>query len=189
MINREPDSIQRANSQIEITKIASVDLVPNNFSSARKTRKCYEQVLAQKMFEILISLVPDADEVISVSNIALFLKYLRQRIHISIEEDIIALALLQKFSMKQVQKGIQVLRTNNIGTMLVILIVIAIKTCRGNEYQNQYMANMFKILPSVLNESETSFLLIIDNQIWIEDQIYSSLFDEIRNIAEKKVTL
>ncbi|KAA6366990.1 MAG: hypothetical protein EZS28_037482, partial [Streblomastix strix] len=72
-----------------------------------------------------------------------------------------------------------------IGTMLVVLVIVSLKTCR-EVVSDSFFAKEFDILPAVLNQSETAFLRMINNQLLIEEDEYKKLFDEIMEIMDTK---
>jgi hypothetical protein len=93
-------------------------------------------------------------------------------------EYIIAVAFLQQFAYQYTNKRLQVLNKNNVGTILVILAILAIKVCRSQKHENSYYADIFGISASVINQSEDVFMNIIENELWIENEVYTHLFGE-----------
>ncbi|KAA6360681.1 MAG: hypothetical protein EZS28_043792 [Streblomastix strix] len=193
--NQENEKVQIDNASYFIDNVSQVayavkessqSLVqqanPGNFSQAGKTKNHCKQILAQKIFDILQNNIPDIGTIISVTSITMFFKQLKQKAQMIIEEDIIAVALLQKFILKQEQKGAHVLSTKNIGTMLVVLAVVAMKTCRDDVYKNSFFAREFGLSNETLNKSESSFLRVIDHELSIDTENYSQLYNEIMNV-------
>ncbi|KAA6375340.1 MAG: hypothetical protein EZS28_029131, partial [Streblomastix strix] len=138
--------------QVQITRSSSD---ADKISFAKWFDSNCQQFLAQKIFDILQGAVLGAGDVISVSSITLFFKYLKQSIHMLFEEGIIAVALLQRFVSKQTTKKVKTLNLQNIGTMLVVLVIVSLKTCR-EVVSDSFFAKEFDILPAVLNQSETA---------------------------------
>ncbi|KAA6386563.1 MAG: hypothetical protein EZS28_017911 [Streblomastix strix] len=147
-----------------------------------------QQLLAHKLFDILEGVVAGASEAISISGIALFLKYLWHRAYMIVEEDIIAVAFLEKFVRNQTARRVQILNTKNIGTMLVVLVIVAMKSCRDKVCLNNFYADEFQIPSAVLNQSETTFMKIIKNELYIGYSDYSQLFNEIMKVKDNKIT-
>lgn len=84
------------------------------------------------------------------------------------EEIVIASILLQRFFQKQESKGVQVVKVKNIGTILIVVFILAMKLCRDDSYRNKTIANMFKIPSETINQSELGFLRMIDFDLNVE---------------------
>ncbi|KAA6394155.1 MAG: hypothetical protein EZS28_010315 [Streblomastix strix] len=148
--------------------------------------KQFNLQLASRIYQILEDAVPGAGEVTSVSSITTFFKYLQLNAHMQIKEQIMAIALLQQFIHNQAKKSIHVLNKQNIGTMFVVLIIITMKTCRDVTPPNSFFANEFDIQLEVLNKSERTFLKVINHEVWIDENHYSQLFEDImKNVIVK----
>ncbi|KAA6372336.1 MAG: hypothetical protein EZS28_032138 [Streblomastix strix] len=88
-------------------------------------------------------------------------------------------ALLQSFISTQTERGVQYLNKSNIGTMLIVLVLITLKDLRDEVYNNSYFADEFGIPLTVLNQSETTFLRIINYSTLAQGIEYINLFNEI----------
>ncbi|KAA6365853.1 MAG: hypothetical protein EZS28_038621 [Streblomastix strix] len=112
--------------------------------------------------------VPGASDIVSIESISLFLDILQQKVDLLVEEVIIATVLLQRFMQKQIQKGINILSTTNIGMLLIVSFILAMKISRDIVYKNSYFADLFKVSCTDLNKSECGYLRLIDHQLWVE---------------------
>ncbi|KAA6314977.1 MAG: hypothetical protein EZS28_055492, partial [Streblomastix strix] len=155
-------------SETEQKEISDDSFLQDKQQLARKKSNVRMQLIALKLFRILIDAVPNASDVVSTSRIMLFFKYMKLNVNITIDESLTAVALLQRFTSKQTEKGIQILSPKNIGTMLVVLAIVAIKANRDHTYKNSRFAKEFGIPLAVLNESEAAFMKIMDNSINID---------------------
>ncbi|KAA6385107.1 MAG: hypothetical protein EZS28_019367 [Streblomastix strix] len=112
--------------------------------------------------------VPGAIDIVSIESIALFLDILHQKVDLLVEEVIIATVLLQRLFQKQDQKGMHILSAKNIGMLLIVSFILAMKISRDIVHKNSYFANLFNISIVDLNISECGYLRLIDHQIWVE---------------------
>ncbi|KAA6387186.1 MAG: hypothetical protein EZS28_017286 [Streblomastix strix] len=147
----------------------------------------YFQLVAQSILKILEDQVPGTSLNVTIPKMVNFLNFLKGNACLSIEECIIAIALLQRFIQKQSMKGVQILKANNIGTFLVVLFIATMKIHRDIVYKNSCFARIFVIPIRILNESETLFLQTIDFEIWIQQETFSRLFDEILHILSARI--
>ncbi|KAA6380759.1 MAG: hypothetical protein EZS28_023714 [Streblomastix strix] len=138
------------------------------------------QLLAQKFFNILVLAIADDCEEIQYQNIERFLKFLRHKVEMQIEEGIIAAILLQRFISNQTIKGVHVLDKTNVGTVLIVSFMLAMKLRRDVNFKNNFFAKTFNISNVDLNKSECGFLRMIEHQTWVEDSEYFKLFNEIQ---------
>ncbi|KAA6399160.1 MAG: hypothetical protein EZS28_005315 [Streblomastix strix] len=175
-------------TKTQIVEFAHPMLFQEKSSSFLGFENQCQQLLAQKLFSILERAVAGASEVISISSIALFLKYLWHRTYMIVEEGIILVAFLEKFVRNQTARGVKILNTKNIGTMLIVLVIVTMKSCRDKVCLNQFYADEFEIPSAVLNQSETTFLKVIKNEMWIGYSDYSLLFDEIKKVKDTQIT-
>ncbi|KAA6375509.1 MAG: hypothetical protein EZS28_028965 [Streblomastix strix] len=167
-------------SQTQKNEINDNTFLSNKQQLTKKKQNVCIQHLAQKLFEILIDAVPNASEVVSTASIILFFKYMKLNVNISISESLETVLLLQRFISKQTEKGIQVLSSRNLGTMLVVLAIVAMKNCRdAHIYKNSHFAKEFDIPLTVLNESEAAFMKIVDYSLFIDESEYSNLQNDI----------
>ncbi|KAA6373995.1 MAG: hypothetical protein EZS28_030478 [Streblomastix strix] len=173
---------QDLSSEIEQKEIAGDICLQDKLYLRRKKQNVCMQLLAQKLFGILKDTVPNARNVVSTSSIMLFFKYLKLNVNITIDESIAIVVLLQRFVSKQTEKGIQILSSRNIGTMLVVLAIVALKANRDHTYKNSCFAKEFGIPLAVLNESENEFMKIMDNTLFIDESEFSQLQNQIFKI-------
>ncbi|KAA6363611.1 MAG: hypothetical protein EZS28_040863 [Streblomastix strix] len=150
----------------------------------RKTEESenFFRLIAQKLLSIVIVQIPDISLNISVDSLTLFLNFLRDSVCLSVEEGIIAIALLQRFARKQQEKGIYILNTKNVGTLLVVLAIVTMKMNRDHVHRNSSIGRMFNIPVRILNESEMAFLNQIDHEALVEEDTFSLLLEEILHI-------
>ncbi|KAA6380461.1 MAG: hypothetical protein EZS28_024011 [Streblomastix strix] len=169
-------------TETEQKEISDDSFLKGKQSHARKKLNVRMQLIALKLFRILIDAVPNASDVVSTSRIMLFFKYMKLNMNITIDESISIVVLLQRFVSKQTEKSIQILSSRNIGTMLVVLAIVAIKANRDYTYKNRHFAKEFGIPLAVLNESENAFMKIMDNTLFIDESEFSHLQNEIFKI-------
>ncbi|KAA6369428.1 MAG: hypothetical protein EZS28_035044 [Streblomastix strix] len=124
--------------------------------------------LSERFFDILMQSVPGASDIVSIQRISLVLDILLRKVDLLIEEGIIASVLLQRLIQKQDQKGVHILSARNIGMLLVVSFILAMKISRDVVYKNRYFANLFNISIIDLNISECGYLRLIDHQLWVE---------------------
>ncbi|KAA6371116.1 MAG: hypothetical protein EZS28_033357 [Streblomastix strix] len=168
---------QEKDADQEKTDISNVSYFRGKSLNAEVPQNEFMQLFSQTIYDVLLSMVPDAYEVISVQSIALFFEQ-SKGLNMSEIEYIIAVAFLQQFAYQHTNKRLQVLNKNNVGTILVILAILAIKVCRIKKHENSYYADIFGISTSVINQSENVFMSIIENELWIENEVYTHLFGE-----------
>ncbi|KAA6372091.1 MAG: hypothetical protein EZS28_032383, partial [Streblomastix strix] len=108
--------------------------------------KSYFQLVAQELLKNLEIQVPGTGSNLTISNLVNFLNFLEVNACLSIEECIIAIALLQRFAQKQSLKGVQILKANNIGTFLVVLFIATMKIHRDIFSQHNYSTRILVIL-------------------------------------------
>ncbi|KAA6399808.1 MAG: hypothetical protein EZS28_004662 [Streblomastix strix] len=109
-----------------------------------------------------------ASDIASFQRIALVLDILRRKVNLLIEEGIVASVLLQRLILKQDQKGVHILSARNIGMLLIVSFILAMKISRDIVHKNSYFANLFNISIIDLNISECGYLRLIDHQLWVE---------------------
>ncbi|KAA6386123.1 MAG: hypothetical protein EZS28_018350 [Streblomastix strix] len=137
--------------------------------------------VAAKMCELLRDAVPDYTETVSPESICIFLEFLRSKIGLRIGESVVACLLLMKFISKQRAKSKHALTKKNIGTILVCLIIITLKLCRDRVYKNIFFTKTFGLNIQILNESEVSFLRMIDYECNIQKGEYWNIFGYLMN--------
>ncbi|KAA6398101.1 MAG: hypothetical protein EZS28_006378 [Streblomastix strix] len=147
----------------------------------------YFELVAQELLKTLKDQILGTSLNLTVPNLVQFLNFLRVNICLSVEECIIAIALLQRFIQKQSLKGVQLLKANNIGTFLIVLFIDTIKIHRDYAFKNSCFARIFSIPIRVINESELTFLRIIENQLWVQQETFSRLFEDILNVLSIKI--
>ncbi|KAA6376264.1 MAG: hypothetical protein EZS28_028209 [Streblomastix strix] len=184
-IERSNVSTLETKTEIERTDTSDIAFMINSLSLVDRPDSDYMNLFSQKLFSIIES-SPSQIQVISFQSIQQFICHLREFLTTSVEEGIIAIAIMERFMEKQAQKGMHVLNARNIGTMLVIVIVETMKMHRDHGYKNIFFANMFKIPLQALNQSEDSFLRIIDHSLFVSDEVFSRLFKEIIQFEDNK---
>ncbi|KAA6393627.1 MAG: hypothetical protein EZS28_010847 [Streblomastix strix] len=127
------------------------------------------EALAQKLIEILEEAVPGAGKVVSVLSIVNFIEFLKQKVGLMIEEGIIASALLEKFTRIQAQNGVHILCAKNIGMILIVAFILAMKMSRDVVFKNSYFADAFGVSIQDLNRSESGFLRFLDHRLWVDE--------------------
>ncbi|KAA6402758.1 MAG: hypothetical protein EZS28_001716 [Streblomastix strix] len=167
------------NIEIEKADITSDNTFESEVIEAKLYENQFQQLLAQKMVKILNKAVLGTDKTVSISKITQFFKYMKRCIHITLQESIHMYALLQRFASIQAERGVQYLNKSNIGTMLVILVIITLKGLRDEVFNNSYFAEEFGIPLTVLNQSEIAFLRIINYSTLDQGIEYIQLFNEI----------
>ncbi|KAA6379954.1 MAG: hypothetical protein EZS28_024519, partial [Streblomastix strix] len=173
------NAIQTRNIEIKKAEIVCDCTFEGESLKAEILESQFQQLLAQKLLSVLNNAVLDADKVISVSKIMLLFRYLRKTLNITIEESLITYVLLQRFVSIQAERGIQYINKSNIGTMLVVLVIVTLKNFRDKVFSNSFFAQEFGIPPVVLNQSESAFLRIISFQLWVEQSEFIKVFNEI----------
>ncbi|KAA6365660.1 MAG: hypothetical protein EZS28_038812, partial [Streblomastix strix] len=108
-------------------------------------------------------------------------------VNMLIEEIIIATVLLQRFILKQAEKDVHVLGAKNIGMILIISFILAMKICRDRVYLNSYFANVFGLRNADLNRSEAGFLRILDHELWIEDEQFTILHQQLSEMEQDAI--
>ncbi|KAA6399334.1 MAG: hypothetical protein EZS28_005135 [Streblomastix strix] len=147
----------------------------------------YFELVAQELLKTLEDYFLGTSLNLTVPNFVQFLNFLRVNACLSIEECIIAIALLKRFIQKQSLKGVQLLKANNIGTFLIVLFIDTIKIHRDYAFKNSCFARIFDIPIRVINQSELAFLRIIDFDTWIQQETFSRLFQDILNVLLIKI--
>ncbi|KAA6370894.1 MAG: hypothetical protein EZS28_033579, partial [Streblomastix strix] len=61
--------------------------------------------------------------------------------------------------------------------------------CRDQMHMNSHFAKVFNIPIVDLNLSEISFLKIIDFQLWVSDDFFSQLFEEVSEFEDVNIPL
>ncbi|KAA6392337.1 MAG: hypothetical protein EZS28_012136 [Streblomastix strix] len=144
-------------------------------------------MIAQKLVKVVCDAVPGADKFITIPQIQIFLQQLQKKTELHVEEAMRAIILLQRFIAKQQKKNAQVIRVSNVGTLIIVSFILAMKLSQEKTRKNIFFANMFGIHLGHLNRSEISFLLIIDFELWADIENYSIL-EEIPQINETIIT-
>ncbi|KAA6385897.1 MAG: hypothetical protein EZS28_018577 [Streblomastix strix] len=147
----------------------------------------YFELVAQELLKTLKDQILGTGLNFTVPNFVQFLNFLRVNVCLSIEECIIAIALLKRFIQKQSLKGVQILKDNNIGTFLIVLFIDTIKIHRDYAFKNSCFARIFSIPIGVINQSELAFLRIIENQLWVQLETFTYLFEDILNVLLIKI--
>ncbi|KAA6311713.1 MAG: hypothetical protein EZS28_056067 [Streblomastix strix] len=126
------------------------------------------------------------EETLPVQSIETFLDFLKQYIELQIDEVVTAAAVLKRFISKQTDKNIRILNKSTVGTVLVCLVMITLKGFRENIHKNFLWANWFGMDLKALNESEISFLRLLDYQLWVQEEEYNNIYNDILKDEEIK---
>ncbi|KAA6398307.1 MAG: hypothetical protein EZS28_006164 [Streblomastix strix] len=183
MISSDCSAVQETSDLIQQSDSADYCFVKAKQMNINYTFSYNGQILSQKLVRVVCDAVPGADEFITDTRIKLFLEQLQQKAGLLVEEAIRAIVLLHRFIVKQSAKDIQVLKVSNVGTLIIISFILAMKLNRDKIPNNRFFANMFGIHIFNLNLSEISFLQIIDFETWVEFENHS-LFQVVPLINE-----
>ncbi|KAA6372812.1 MAG: hypothetical protein EZS28_031660, partial [Streblomastix strix] len=136
---------RESSNQIQKSKFIDSSHVQIKSINICRSNCQFQQLAVQKLVGIVCDAVPGADKFISVNRIALFLELLQQKLNLRIEEIITAMELLQRFISKQQIKDDQVLRVSNVGMLIIVSFVLALKLSRDKIPNNRVFANMFGV--------------------------------------------
>ncbi|KAA6390437.1 MAG: hypothetical protein EZS28_014034 [Streblomastix strix] len=164
-------------TEIQLDELKNIDTIAQALGGQKKAF----QKIAAKIVRILHRSVLDFDTTISSDNIVQLLLYLNSGINFSVSEGLVATELLSRFINKQTERGRHALKNNNIGTMLVCLTLITLKTCRDKVAKNSFFAYQFSMQTSILNLSEVAFLKLMDFDLWVEEHDFWKIFQEVAN--------
>ncbi|KAA6394634.1 MAG: hypothetical protein EZS28_009838 [Streblomastix strix] len=173
-------------AKIEEAKNTCACCALDKFQQILTIESCLQYV-ARKLYYILVSSLPDANQNVSITSLTLFLQFLNSSVNMSIEEGIIAVEFLKRFIQKQSFKGMQVMNVKNLGMMLLVLVIVTMKTHRDHPNKNSHFANIFGIQLPLLNYSEAAFLRIMDYELLIEETAFSLQFEEIFQLKYNKI--
>ncbi|KAA6391859.1 MAG: hypothetical protein EZS28_012614 [Streblomastix strix] len=169
MTSSDCSAIQETSDLIQQSEFANISCIETKSTNIDYTNNQQLQIITQKLIAIVCDAVPGADEFITDTRIKLFLKQLQQKASLHFEECITAIVLLHRFIVKQSAKDIQILKVSNVGTLIIISFILAMKLNRDRIPNNRFFANIFGVPIANLNLSEISFLQIIDFELGLTE--------------------
>ncbi|KAA6398218.1 MAG: hypothetical protein EZS28_006255 [Streblomastix strix] len=164
----DSSTIQEAKSQDQLLQFADSCHIETQIKTCNGRNKQQQQMIAQKLVQIIYDAVPGADKFITIPQFEQFLQQLQQKAELHVEEAMRAVMLLQRFIAKQQKKNVRVIKVSNFGTLIIVSFILAMKLSQEKTHNNQFFAEMFGIPLAHLNRSEISFLRIIDFELWVD---------------------
>ncbi|KAA6365240.1 MAG: hypothetical protein EZS28_039233 [Streblomastix strix] len=162
---------------IQLDELKNIDTIAQALGGQKKAF----QKISAKIVRTLRSTVQELDTTIYSDSIIQFLLYLNSGINFSVSEGLVATELLSRFINKQTERDRHALKNNNIGTILVCLTLITLKTCRDQVTKNSFFASQFSMQTSILNISEISFIKLMDFELWVQEHDFWKIFQEVAN--------
>ncbi|KAH7815292.1 uncharacterized protein MONOS_10709 [Monocercomonoides exilis] len=109
-----------------------------------------------------------------------FYRYIRDGTKLTTGELVHSYVLLEhlmRAESKELSEGRQtMIAESNLGTLLLCVVMIAIKLDRDVPFRNGWWAAMFKVPLDVLNQSEVIFLERVNHHTFLEETDYKALF-------------
>ncbi|KAA6375366.1 MAG: hypothetical protein EZS28_029108 [Streblomastix strix] len=177
----EDTAQKETKTEIQLDELKNIDTISQALGGQKKAF----QKIAEKIVNILHSAIQELDEIVSFNNIEQFLLILRNGINFTVSEGLVATELLSRFINKNTKREALgkrgVLYNDNLGTMLVCLTLITQKICRDSVATNSFFASLFTMQTSVLNLSEVTFLKLMQFDLWVEENDFWKMFQEVAN--------